>query len=78
MIGFLEDSIKGQDKAGKWISKDENEWSIWVIDGAYPLGEEKAESVEALSSEISDSLSRVYNENGILDTRIILQKTIVR
>lgn len=76
MIGFLEDSIKGQDKAGKWISKDENEWSIWVIDGAYPLGEEKAESVEALSSEISDSLSRVYNENGILDTRIILQKTI--
>lgn len=76
MIGFLEDSIKGQDKAGIWVSENEQDWSIWVIDGAYPLGEEKAESVEALSLDISNSLFNIYEKNGILDAREILRKTI--
>lgn len=76
LIGNSTYSIKGQDHSGYWQSTTQDEWAIWVVDGAYPLGNESADDVETLATDISNHFLTAYESDGLQNARTILRTVI--
>lgn len=76
LIGNSTYSIKGQDHSGYWHSTTQDEWAIWVVDGAYPLGNESADDVETLATDISNYFLATYQSYGVQKARTILRTVI--
>ena len=76
LIGNSTYSIKGQDHSGYWHSTTQDKWAIWVVDGAYPLGNESADDVETLATDISNHFLAAYESDGVQKARTILRTVI--